>query len=168
MIPFTQTHRGSTLQWHRVRLGLQQLVEREHERVKMRFNRIFMTVHNPRGMCLWMVLDDDGADLYLSPRAELLAKELIRQYQAQPCAAPGHPMVLIAGEGYAAHEPDSRVVNTRTIATNRRFLPVPYSYRCVRSLRESPMPGTVLQSSGSMTPFVRRYAKAWALFSGPQ
>lgn len=162
MISFAQTHKRSNPQWHVVRLQTQQLVAREHERVKMRFNRIYMAARTPRGMSLWMAPDNDGADLYLSPQGLPLTDDLIHRYQARPCAPPAKAAVLIAGDGYTRHEPIGRTLPTRQMRPSTgRFLPLPYTYRCVRSLapgkRAKPVAGS------QMAPFVRRYALAWDL-----
>lgn len=170
MISLAQTRRASAPQWHHVRLEAQELAQREHERMKLRFNRLYMAARRPRGMRLWMTLDDDnGADVYLSPKAAPRAGNLIRRYQARPCDPPGRSTMLIAGDGYAVHGPCAQAPPARTTAAGRRFLPAPSTYRCVRSLVrrrvDDPAPPSV---DNQMAPFVRRYAKAWGLSPPPR
>lgn len=167
MVPFTPTRKAPAPRWHHVRLEAQQLAEREHERMKMRFNRIYMAARTPRGMTLWMTPDGDSADVYLSPQAQLIANELIRRYQARPCDAPVQPTVLIAGDGYDAQHLDTRVTSTPNIRTTRRYLPVPYSCRSVRTFVRTPQKPPRF-TRDQLAPFVRRYADAWALFPPPR
>lgn len=169
MRPLAQTRKHSTRQWHRVRLQAQQLAVREHELMKLRFNRLYMAARRPRGMNLWMSADGNGgADLYLSPRATPLADKLIDRYRARPCGPPTQAPVLVAGDGYTSAGPHPYAASTRTTSTTHRFLPVGYTYRCVRSLTDGqdaePSPG----AGNRMAPFVHRYAKAWGLSPPPR
>lgn len=168
--------------WHHVRMDAPQLLEREHERMKLMFNWTWMAARRPQGMSLWMAPDDDGADLYLSPRSTPLVENIILRYQAQACDPPGESTVLIAGDGVGTYQHCARALITHTAVTNRRFLPAGYTHRSVRSLgrnTDSSSPAHTSDSMGAnrmpadamtpnqMTPFVRRFAQAWTLLSPP-
>lgn len=167
MMAFAQKHKSPAPQWHRLRLEVEELAEREHVRLKMRFNRIYMESRTPRGMSLWMDPDDHGVSIYLSPQALPMADPLIQRYQANPCDPPAQSAVLVAGDGHSEEEPRVHAVSTRTVPTTRRFLPARYDCRCVRSLMDDRGSGPYPYTGNQMTPFVRRYAEAWDLSPSP-
>lgn len=150
-------------QWRCIRLETPQLAKREHERMIMLFNCIFMAAGRPRDVSLWMTAMDDngGIDVYLSPRATPLVEELIRRYHASVCEHPSASMELIAGHDSQAQDHQPPTVGLRTIASSRRYLPAPYTYRSVRAVQQ-PMANKTWLADSQMTPFVRRFIHAWA------
>lgn len=165
MFLLRQPSKKPTRQWHSVRLEAPQLVEREHERMTLLFNCVFMAAGRPRGANLWMTSTDSkgGANVYLSPQATPLLNELVRRYEADACDPPSSMATLIAGDGYCAQERRPRTVGSRTTTSDRSFLPARYTYRSVRALTQQHNLDPDLYASHQMAPFVERFARAWVL-----
>lgn len=165
--PFRKS-RAPVRRWHHVRLEAPQIHDGEHERMRLRFNWLWMAGCWPQDMSLWMATrSDGGADIYISPQSIPMADDLIRRYEARPCDPPvPSPVLLLAGCCYASqvHRVRPRMRNPRT---RRRFLPARYHYRSVRSLTQNADVGVepAPLDRSRMAPFVRRFVQAWSLFA---
>lgn len=169
MVSITPTRSHSTPQWHHVRLDARQLARREHEHMKMLFSWFHVAAGEPRDMSLWCVPDDHGgADIYLSPKSAQLAGNLVRSYQACPCAPPLDASVWITGTaGAHARRYYLPMTDTPPAIASQRLLPTPYSCRSVRSIEQTHISASWLFYSNQMAPFVQHFALAWALLSAP-
>ncbi len=162
MIRVAQPRARANQEWHHIRLEAPQMVAREHERMKLLFGTLYMGALMPAGMNLWMAPDYGGsADIYISPPSVPLAGDLIRRYQARPCAPPSRPIVLIAGHQYGTQD-DTRCEPWHAAEAAPRDGAASFPGRAVYELTGR-FSKTLPYAWGQFALFVRRFAQAWAL-----
>lgn len=149
--------------WYCVRVSAAQLNARQHERIRLAFNRAYMSTRWSKGMSLWIARHaEGGADIFLSPAAVAAEPGLVHRFNATRACAPTQAVELLAGDDHGVECRALRQQRLPMMKHTRAHLPATYSYRSVRNLEETPR-----YQRHELAPFVRRYLDAWSPPSRP-